>query len=333
MTQHTTSARKARGIAIVALVAICAIVATATRASASSGGSDRVEFGSDVTVQAGQEITGDLVVFGGDAKVYGHVDGDAVVMGGDLYIAPGGEVDGSTVAFGGTVDNESTVKPRPHHGEAPPMPVMPTIAPIPVVPIPIEPEHVAELHPHLGWYWYLIVSAFLSLIAFALVPGGVNAVRDDFVRKPVAGTVIGLIWPFAFIAIIVALAITVIGIVLMPVAVFGVGVAYLLGRAAIALLLGRRLFEIANVVAPSPLAAILVGLLIITGLEALLPLALGIVLEVFVGSISIGAAVLPLLHLKPQTITVGAFGYNPPPTPIYTPPTAPPPPGPPAVPQ
>src|SRR5215471_14917930 len=74
--------------------------------AAAKQGNDLVSFGNDVTVREGQEVHGDLVVFGGSAKVF--VDGDAAVMGGDLYIAPTGEVDGSTVAFGGSVDNESS---------------------------------------------------------------------------------------------------------------------------------------------------------------------------------------------------------------------------------
>lgn len=301
-------------------------------APAAADGNDLVSFGNDVTVREGQEVQGDLIVFGGNAKVYGHVDGDAVVMGGDLFIAPSGEVDGSTVAFGGSVDNQSSQSGsghRGHHGGGvvPPIPVE-----TPVPPIPHESNDYEANGPPTAWYTLLGVLGILSLLAFAIAPGAVRVVRDEFTRRPLVGTVVGFCWPFILAAVMIALAITVIGIVLMPAVVVAVAVAYLIGRAAIAQLLGRRLFEVANVVEPAPLATAALGMLIITVVEAVIPLWMGIVLEACVSAIAIGAAMLPFLRGR-QLATVGAGTYMPPPTPVFTPPSAPPPSGPPAVPQ
>ena len=323
-------------IALIAPLAGLVLAAAAIAAPApaqAKNGNDLVSFGSSATVKEGQEVHGDFVVFGGDGKVYGHVDGDAVVMGGDLYIAPSGEVDGSTVAFGGSVDNESAQAGGTHRGHSgtavPPFPL--------ITPVPSQPDQGDELMVHGGpptaWYTLLAVLGILSLLAFAITPGTVRMVRDELVRRPLVGTVVGFCWPFILAAVMIALAITVIGIVLMPAVVVAVAVAYLVGRAAVAQLLGRRLFEVANVIEPSPLATAALGLVIITVVEAILPLWMGIVAEACVSAVALGAAMLPVF--KSRQIAVAAPGgtYMPPPAPAFTPPSPPPPSGPPAVPQ
>ncbi|MFI5389095.1 MAG: hypothetical protein ACHQY2_05185 [Candidatus Eremiobacterales bacterium] len=313
--------------------ALALLLLAATSPADAKDGKDLVSFGNDVVVREGQEVTGDLVVFGGNAKVYGHVDGDAAVMGGDLYIAPSGEVDGSTVAFGGSVDNESSSANSGsghHHMRANPVP------PVPVAPVPPVPDNADNSNtdngPPTAWYTLLAVLGILSLLAFAIAPGTVRMLRDELVRRPVLGTVVGFSWPFILVVVMIALTITVIGIVLMPAVVVAVVVAYLVGRATVAQLLGRRLFDVANAVEPSPLATAAVGLVIITAVEALLPLWMGIGLEACVSCVALGAAMLPLLHPR-QVASFAPAGYAPPPTPVFTPPSPPPHSGPPAVPQ
>jgi hypothetical protein len=326
-----------RAALFLAPLALAAALMSAPAPAAAYDGGDRVSFGSDVTVREGEEVTGDLVVFGGDAKVYGKVDGDAVVMGGDLFIAPNGEVDGSTVAFGGSVDNESD-QSGAHHKKGLSAPVAP-VAPIPMETdepiVPAVPD-VESHRPATAWIGFLVVLGVVTLLAFAMAPGAVRHVRDQFLQRPLVGTVIGFSWPFIFAVVMIALAITVIGIVLMPAVAVAVAVAYLIGRAAVAQLLGRRLFEVANVVEPAPLATVAMGLIIITVIEAFLPLWMGIVLEACVSCVAIGAALVPFLGTRRWSTTVAAAPggvYVPPPTPVFTPPSPPPPPGPPAVPQ
>lgn len=300
--------------------------------AAAKQGNDLVSFGNDVVVREGQEVKGDLIVFGGNAKVYGHVDGDAAVMGGDLTIYPSGEVDGSTVALGGSVDNESSNPSSGsgrHHERITPVPAVP-VPPVPS--IPDNTDNNNDNGPPTAWYTLLAVLGILSLLAFAIAPGTVRLLRDELVRRPVVGTVIGFTWPFLLCVVMIALAITIIGIVLMPAVLVAVVVAYLIGRATVAQILGRRLFDVANAVEPSPLATAAVGLVIVTAVEALLPLWMGIVLEACVSCVAMGAAMLPLFHPR-QPASFAHAGYTPPPTPVFTPPSSPPPSGPPAVPQ
>lgn len=326
--------RTSRFFVMLAPSALALLLLAATSPADAKQGNDLVSFGNDVTVREGQEVTGDLVVFGGNAKVYGHVDGDAAVMGGDLTIYPSGEVDGSTVAFGGSVDNQSSSANNGsgrHHLRANPVPPVPVT---PVAPVPdFNDNGNSDNGPPTAWYTLLAVLGILSLLAFAIAPGTVRMLRDELVRRPVLGTVVGFSWPFILVVVMIALTITVIGIVLMPAVVVAVVVAYLVGRATVAQLLGRRLFDVANAVEPSPLATAAVGLVIITAVEALLPLWMGIVLEACVSCVALGAAMLPLLHPRQVASFSHGAGYTPPPTPVFTPPSPPPPSGPPAVPQ
>lgn len=86
----------------------------------STGSGDRVTFGQDAIVRAGEhvrdvvtmggdarvegEVLGSVVTMGGDATILGHVVGDVVTMGGDAELAPGARVDGEVTTMGGTLD-------------------------------------------------------------------------------------------------------------------------------------------------------------------------------------------------------------------------------------
>jgi hypothetical protein len=66
---------------------------------------ERVAFGKPVSVHAGETVD-EVVSFGEDVEVLGHVTGDAVSFGGDVFVRSTGRVDGDAVSFGGTVEVE-----------------------------------------------------------------------------------------------------------------------------------------------------------------------------------------------------------------------------------
>lgn len=69
--------------------------------SSQDGGGDRVSFGADLEVGPDENIRGDVVVFGSDARVLGRVQGDVVILGGDLELGPGAVVQGDLALAGG----------------------------------------------------------------------------------------------------------------------------------------------------------------------------------------------------------------------------------------
>jgi hypothetical protein len=58
---------------------------------------DRVSMGSDVRVEEGEDLQGDVVVIGANAQIDGHVRGDVVVLGGQLSLGPKAKIDGDAV--------------------------------------------------------------------------------------------------------------------------------------------------------------------------------------------------------------------------------------------
>jgi hypothetical protein len=63
---------------------------------------ERVGYGGDVLVGP-DETTGDVVSFGGDLRVEGHVTGDATAFGGDIIVGEDGRIDGDAVSLGGLI--------------------------------------------------------------------------------------------------------------------------------------------------------------------------------------------------------------------------------------
>lgn len=68
-------------------------------------GADRVAYGSAVRVARGERVH-DVVAFGDDVHVEGHVAGDATSFGGSVFVADGGRVAGDAISFGGRVEVE-----------------------------------------------------------------------------------------------------------------------------------------------------------------------------------------------------------------------------------
>ena len=340
--RRSTAVLSAPALISAALTAFVGLALFAAPASAAYGHSegDRVVFGSSVVIPAGDEVKGDLVVMAGSAEVHGTIDGDAVVMAGSLYVAPEGVVKGDTVALGGSVDNESTSKHSNSTTYPAPMPTM-TIKPMPDFPS-VQDTPFAGADQFDGrrvWVELLIFLGIMTLLAFVFFPARTRMTLDHFLHKPALATVLGFTWPFTLAIVCVGLAVTVLGIVLIPVAVIAVGLGYLVGRAAIATFLGRRFFEYSKVVEPNPLSTLGLGLLIITVLEGIAPIWVGIVLESCLSALAIGAATLTLLnkeswpHLNAGAPPAPGTYAGPPPGPMFAPPTPPPPPGPPAIPQ
>lgn len=71
-----------------------------------SSSGDIVRIGSDIKVEEGQTVDGDVVVFGADARVDGHVRGNVSVTRGDLYLGSTAKVDGDVLCFGGEIHEE-----------------------------------------------------------------------------------------------------------------------------------------------------------------------------------------------------------------------------------
>jgi hypothetical protein len=329
--------------ATILAVAIALMLLGTAGASAAAGAvhrshGDIVEFGDSVNIPAEQEVQGDVVVFGGDVAVHGKVDGSAIVFGGDLHIYPEGSVERDTVAFGGSIINDSATTPtkKRHNAVAPPA-VPPVETPEPIM--PSSPEMPMAPEPSRGsflavWASILVPDFILTFLAFFLFPLRTRNVEEHLVAQPLLAILLGFIAPIFLCFVLVVLAVLVVTIPLLPVAVIAFVLAYLIGKAAIAAFLGRRLLEAAKVVEPQPLASVLVGLFVILIVTGLTPAWFAISMYGIVGALAVGAALLSFMRTRPGLLgaqgTAPAYGAMLNVGPI-TPPAGPPASGPPAV--
>jgi hypothetical protein len=71
-------------------------------AAFADGSRDRTQFGRDVTVGPGEEVT-DVTCFGCSVRVRGRVAGDVTTFGGGIVIEDQGQVGGDLTSFGGNL--------------------------------------------------------------------------------------------------------------------------------------------------------------------------------------------------------------------------------------
>lgn len=170
----------------------------------------------DQRVAAGETTSGSIAAWHGDLDVAGRVDGNAVAVDGDVVIHPGAVVHGDVLAVGGKVRNEGgTVD-----GEMRSLSAL-TVGPLPTAP-PRSAGVTARRSVSLAVGWYLVLAVIgLAVVLFARrnIETISERIRRDFTRSFLYGLAGQLLLVPALVATVVALAITVLGIVLIPFAI------------------------------------------------------------------------------------------------------------------
>lgn len=197
--------------------------------------SGSVRLGS-VDVASGQKIDGDLLVFRGDATVSGEVTGNVVAVFGSVLVNRGGHVGkdavavaGSVVDSLGTVDGDSRIISRDDLAGAD----LPEVVPA----APGRALHARSAVDRVFADVVLVVGWFLAcaMLGFGAVFFGrhqleivADTARQSFGRSFLTGLLGQLMLVPTFAALIVGLTLTVVGILLVPIAIF----AYLVAAAA-----------------------------------------------------------------------------------------------------
>lgn len=173
------------------------------------------------TIGPKEHLTGSIATWKGPLTVLGTVDGNAVAIGGDVTIEKGARVrgdavsiGGSVVMHGGTVDGETRS--------------LSAITVGPARPAPLTPAQSMRRSVSLSAGWYLV----LALIGFGVLlvaRPNLEAVADAVRVQTMRSFLIGLLGQLAvaplFTLLVVALVITIIGIIAVPFAVVGYGAA------------------------------------------------------------------------------------------------------------
>ncbi len=147
----------------------------------------------------------------------------------------------------------------------------------------------------------------LVLFAFLLFPMRVRVALDRVERQPGLSGVVGALGAIAILPIAVFLAFSILGIPLIPIEIALLFAGLCIGNAAVALLIGRRLYELLRPhTTPTPLAALGLGLVVVTGAETLPTIGWAVIALVFL--VGLGSAILAFM----RETSFRSFGGGPP---------------------
>jgi hypothetical protein len=255
-------------------------------------GNDRTAVGEDVEVAAGETV-GDVVSTGGSVIVRGHATGDAVSVGGSVTLEPGARVDGDAVAVGGTVE----VKPGATLGGQRTA-VGGALGKVLSSAVKLSPSKGShgdhkdhEGKSFFGRLWWTLPFFVLGFLMMLFVPDRLLGLREALAARPWAATAAGVGSWFGIVALCVLLAVTIIGIPLIPLALvgfFGLGV---FGLTALAWWTGAKLSFVPGT--QRPLVAFCLGTLVLM-LIAAIPVV-GTLTLVTATTVSGGATLLLLI--------------------------------------
>ena len=175
-------------------------------------------------IPAGSTIPGTVAVSGGALEVYGTIEGDAVAIDGDVVVHEGGTVAGDAVSIGGEVRATGTVL-----GE---IRAVSDLAPI--APAAARPSGFAATRRALGISVGLLAMLAVIGIGVLMFAGSyldavTRALETRFARAFWIGVVGQLALLPVLLVLVLGLAITIIGLLLIPFAI----VAYLLALAGV----------------------------------------------------------------------------------------------------
>lgn len=268
--------------------------------------------GQDYTLRAGETVRDVAVIFG-DARIEGSVDGDLVVVMGNARLGATAVIEGSFVVVGGDADIEPGAVVRRD---------VVTIGTALNAPgeFIFAGEHIVignavlgnwmrsvtpwvtygllwgrPIVPSIPWVWTIIFAFFVVyLLVNLLLHEPVRATADVLARRPFGTFLVGLLVLLMWAPISALLAVSIVGIIVIPFFLSALVVAAVVGRVAVARMIGNSLIAPDD---PSSrvlaLRSFVFGFVLLT-LTYMVPV-LGFVAWGLVGVFGLGAAVMAFL--------------------------------------
>lgn len=267
-----------------------------------------VVFGKDAELKAGESAEA-VVVIGGSASVSGKVNEAVVAIGGDVVMKEGGEasevvsvlggikaekgstIHGEAVAVGGRVEREegATIDGRIQDVDLggfvlPKMEWLRSYF-----------KHcvllLRPLAPQVGWLWVVVGALFLFyLLIAAIFPRPVQACVEALTERPATTFLLGLLTKFMCPIIFTLLAVTGVGVFVIPFLAAALFLGAIVGKVAVLEWVGLRVGRPFNTPAlENPLLGLVVGTVIIV-LLYMVPV-FGLLLFMVLSVWGLGAAV------------------------------------------
>ena len=200
-------------------------------------GSERVVFGESLNIGA-DETVDKAVAIGGSVTIAGHVRRDAVAVGGSVTLLPGARVGGDAVAIGGAVSvPEGATLEGDNVSLAGRIPTTLGSMSRWVVGGP----HMFSMFRFAGRLTRAVLLFVLALLIAAAFPSALMRIEAYLVNRPGLSALGGIAMLLGFVPLCVLLAVTFIGIPLIPVAVMLLVALFLFGFTVSAAWLGGRM--------------------------------------------------------------------------------------------
>jgi len=197
-----------------------------------------VKIGSDLTIEEGTKVHNVLVI-GGQITVEGTVENHVIVIGGSVVLAKAAVVGGNVFCLGGIIVKGRGAEVRGSVTE-------------------INSNDISQAVTNAlseeweGWSWIFAIismSIFLGLLIISvvtvlLIPKPVRLISAAIKETPFKVTVWGLGGLVLIVPLAVLLAISVVGIVLIPLEMTIVLCSVLIGFISVSQLVGRKLFAV-----------------------------------------------------------------------------------------
>jgi predicted flap endonuclease-1-like 5' DNA nuclease len=306
------------------LLVVLLMVLTVSGAAAQGITGDKVVFGGNFTLPAGQTLNGKLTVMGGNAVLEpdSSVNGDVTILGGTLSAA--GYIRGDVAVFGGSVDLQrsavvegnintwgGSVQRAPgavvrgttqqgFSGNGPRSFFGPRLGPpLPDVPNPRTGPLgflIGAILHFLGAVGLALVMAVIGVVVILVAPNATARVASVFAQQPAVNFAVGLLtFVLAMLLGIPLLICCGLGLLVWLLTI----VALLFGWIAGGLWLGQRLLSLLKVKTSSSLVEAALGIFLITWVTWVSPRCIGWLFGLIVGSIGLGAVLLARFGTQP----------------------------------
>lgn len=194
---------------------------------------DIVKVGGDFVVEDGMRVS-DVVTIGGHVTVKGMVDGDVVIVAGSVSLGPKAIVRGDVVSVGGTIEKDEGAEV---HGN------------LVEVNIPGISSFILSVFKCSNWQaplWAFRIIRFigflaLSLLIAAIIPKPVSIISGMVEKNVLKVSLWGLLSVALIVPLAIILAVSVVGLVLIPLEIILVICAFLIGYIAVAQLIGKKM--------------------------------------------------------------------------------------------
>jgi uncharacterized RDD family membrane protein YckC len=271
-----------------------------------------VRIGSDYEL-GDRDAIREVFVLGGNVTIAGSVDQDVIVVlgrlrieptanirgtvsvvGGDATVAAGARVYQDFVVVGGTAQEPADFIPGGSHVILNPLSLGNWVNPViswfshgllwgrPIV-------------PSLIWVWVVVASfAMLYLLLSLTLDGPIRAAALTLRERPVTSLLVGLLVFLLVGPVSVLLAVSIVGIAVVPFVIVGVVIAAILGRVAVMRWVGASVFPQSDSSSRAEsVRSLAIGFLALTVIY-MIPV-LGLLVWTAVGTVGLGAAALTLI--------------------------------------